>query len=336
MTRATQARDFLTAAGWGEAARAHLAGDASDRRYERLSRGPETAVLMDAPPGTGDNPADFVTIAQHLAGLGLSPPRILAQDLDRGFLLLEDLGDGLYARLIDRDPTLEAPLYVAATDVLVALGRGPLPPGRPDLSAQDWAQAAAFALDWYARAATGRQPTTAPFVAAMQEALATHAEGPRILILRDYHAENLLWLPDRAGLARVGLLDFQLGQAGQPGYDLVSLIQDARRDVSRETVAAMTRRYADATGHEMGALSARLATLGAQRALRILGVFARLCLVAGKPGYLALLPRVWGHLQQNLRHPALAPLARACAELPAPGPAVIERIARQCPAPPSR
>ncbi|HSF63377.1 MAG TPA: phosphotransferase [Paracoccaceae bacterium] len=331
-----EADAFLATAGWGDATRAHLAGDASDRRYARLTRGDQTAVLMDAPPGSGDDPADFVAIAQHLTGLGLSPPRILAQDLAHGFLLLEDLGDGLFARLIDRDPALETPLYAAATDVLVELERAPLPPGRPDLSAQDWAQAAAFALDWYALAATGTRPPTGPFMAAMRDALETHAEGPRILILRDYHAENLLWLPDRTGLARVGLLDFQLGQAGQPGYDLISLLQDARRDVSRDVAHVMIRRYADATGRDMATLSARLATLGAQRALRILGVFARLCLVGGKPGYLPLLPRVWGQLQDNLRHPALAALARACTVLPAPTPALIDRIGTQCAPPPSR
>lgn len=336
MTRAEQARAFLAAAGWADATRQHLAGDASDRRYDRLTRGSGTAVLMDSPPGGGDDPADFVTIATHLANLGLSPPRILAQDLAQGFLLLEDLGDGLFARLIDRDPALEQPLYAAATDVLVALEAAPLPPGRPDLSAQDWAEAAAFALDWYARAATGAPPPRDPFVDAMRDALHAHADGPRVLILRDYHAENLLWLPGRAGLARVGLLDFQLGQAGQPGYDLISMVQDARRDVSRETARAVIRHYADATGRDMDRLETRLATLGAQRALRILGVFARLCLVAGKPGYLRLLPRVWGQLQQNLRHPALEPLARACKDLPAPSPAIIERIGTQCAAPPSR
>lgn len=336
MTRADLAADFVAGAGWGDATRAPLAGDASDRRYERLTRGADNAVLMDAPPGTGDDPADFVAIAQHLSALGLSPPRILAADLPAGFLLLEDLGDGLFARLVDRDPALEAPLYAAATDVLVYLESAPLPPDRPDLSAQDWAQAAALALDWYAFAATGTRPPAADFVAALTEALQSHAEGPRVLILRDYHAENLLWLPDRAGLARVGLLDFQLAQAGQPGYDLISLVQDARRDVSRETAAATIRRHADATGRDMAALSARLATLGAQRALRILGVFARLCMVAGKPGYLRLMPRVWNQLQENLHHPALAAVARACADLPAPTPTVIDRIAAQCPRPPFR
>jgi hypothetical protein len=157
------------------------------------------------------------------------------------------------------------------------------------------------------------------------------------LILRDFHAENLLWLPGREGLARVGLLDFQLGQLGQPGYDLVSLLQDARRDVDPATEAAMTLRFASATRIEPDRVAAHYAVLGAQRALRIIGIFARLCLKDGKPGYLRLLPRVWGHLQRNLRHPALAELRRVCdALLPPPTPEILQRIERQCPTFPSR
>jgi aminoglycoside/choline kinase family phosphotransferase len=325
--RAMQA--FLDGAGWGAAARAHLAGDASDRRYERLTRGQGTAVLMDNPPGGADDPAAFARIAGHLTGLGLSAPRLLAADTGAGFLLLEDLGDALFARLLVRDPSREMALYGVATDALIHLQGHPAPAGLPDLSAWDWAQAAAFALDWYAFAATGTRPDPAAFTEALAEALAKHADGPRVLILRDYHAENLLWLPERQGVARVGLLDFQLGQMGQPGYDLVSLLQDARRDVAPATAAAMAARFAALTG--AAGFDATMATLGAQRALRILGVFARLALVVGKPGYLPLLPRVWGQLQANLAHPALQPLAAICAPLlPPPTAPVLERIARQC------
>ncbi len=162
-----------------------------------------------------------------------------------------------------------------------------------------------------------------------------HADGPRVMILRDYHAENLLWLPERDGIRRVGLLDFQLAQMGQPGYDLVSLLQDARRDVTAETEAAMIRRFADAIGAT--GFDAAYAALGAQRALRILGIFARLCLRGGKPGYVALIPRVWGQLQRNLAHPALAPLATICdGLLPEPTPEVLDRIGAQCGTTPDR
>jgi aminoglycoside/choline kinase family phosphotransferase len=322
---------FVARAGWGAANRNHLAGDASDRRYERLSHGSESAVLMDAPPGKGDDPASFVAIARHLRRLGLSAPDVLAEDLTNGFLLLEDLGDAIFARLLDMNPSKEGPLYRAAADVLLHLQSRPAPAGLPDLTAADWAEAAVFAPDWYARAASGARPDSRAFRDRLAEAMLQYADGPRVLLLRDYHAENLLWLPDRTGLARVGLLDFQLAQMGQPGYDLVSLLQDARRDVSEAAEAATIRHFVTRSGAQESAFLTAYATLGAQRALRIIGIFARLCLVAGKPGYLRLIPRVWRSLQRNLAHPALAPLAAICADiLPEPTPAILSRIEEQC------
>ncbi|MDZ4086178.1 MAG: phosphotransferase [Tabrizicola sp.] len=335
--RAAEITAFLSVAGWGQAARRHLAGDASDRRYERLRLGAATAVLMDNPPGGADDPAAFSVMAQHLRHLGLSAPTILAEDLGRGLLLLEDLGDDLFARLLQTDPAREAELYAPAVDVLLHLQRATPPSGLPDLAAEDWAGAAGFALDWYAFAATGQKPDATPFAAALTAALHAHADGPRVLILRDYHAENLLWLPGREGVRRVGVLDFQLGQLGQPGYDLVSLLQDARRDVAPATEAAMIARFVAARGEDPTVFAAHYAVLGAQRALRILGVFARLCLLAGKPGYLRLVPRVWGQLQRNLSHPALADLRAICdATLPLPTPEILQKIEQQCPASPSR
>ncbi|MBC2836020.1 aminoglycoside phosphotransferase family protein [Paragemmobacter straminiformis] len=325
MDRRALSEAFVAKAGWGDAGRRFLAGDASDRSYDRLVRGGASAVLMDAPPGKGDDPAVFAAMAAHLAGLGLSPPRVLAADYENGFLLLEDLGDGLYARLLQREPEREAELYAAAVDVLVAVQAAPAPKGLPDLAAGDWATAAEFAFGWYKRAVTGDGSGDLSVLARLMR---EHADGPRVLILRDYHAENLLWLPDRQGVARVGLLDFQLGQMGQAGYDLVSLLQDARRDVSEATEAAMIARFVAATGAR--GFDAAYAVLGAQRALRILGIFARLCLVAGKAGYVDLIPRVWGQLHRNLAHPALAPLRASCALLPEPTPRNLQRIRAQC------
>jgi len=329
--RLALSQSFLDRAGWGSAARRFLAGDASDRSYDRLTLGTRTAVLMDAPPGKGDDTATFAAIARHLAAIGLSPPAILAEDHANGFLLLEDLGDGLFARLIPADPKLEPTLYAAATDVLAHLQSNPAPPGLPDLSALDWAEAASFALSWYAFAATGESPDPAMFVTSLADHLRQHADGPRTIILRDYHAENLLWLPARSGTARVGLLDFQLAQLGQPGYDLVSLLQDARRDVAAETEAAMIARFCAAKGIAAETFAPAYATLGAQRALRILGIFARLCLKGGKPHYITLIPRVWDQLQRNLAHPALTPLAALCRDLlPEPTPDTLQRITAQC------
>ena len=341
LSREGQCVAFLSRIGWGAARRTALAGDASDRRYERLIRGPEAgedrAVLMDAPPGQGDDPADFIRIGDHLASLGLSPPRILARDLAQGFLLLEDLGDDLVARVVARAPERTLPLYRLAVDVLIHLQRHPAPPGLPNLSCQDWADAAGFAPDWYGFAATGTAPDSRAFRAELAGLLAGHADGPRVLILRDYHAENLLDLPGRSGLAALGLLDFQQGQMGQPGYDLVSLLQDARRDVPLAVEASLLRHFANQTGQDLAAFSTAYAVLGAQRALRILGVFSRLCLKGGKAGYLPLLPRVWAQLQRNLAHPALAALKAECDRLlPPPTPEIIARIGAQCGTQPRR
>lgn len=329
--RTEAALRFLAAAGWGNASRVFLAGDASDRSYERVRRGQESAVLMDAPPGKGDDPAAFLAVAAHLLGLGLSAPRCLAQDLAQGFLLLEDFGDGVFARLIAGEPKLELPLYQGATDALVTLQSNPPLAGLPDLTADDWAEAACFALDWYRMTVTGDVGDRGGFRACLTGLLAAHADGPRVMILRDYHAENLLWLGARRGVQRVGILDFQLAQMGQPGYDLVSLLQDARRDVSRETQDAMIRHFKTATGAD-SRFDAAYAVLGAQRALRIMGIFTRLCVVAGKPGYLRLMPRVWGQLQENLAHPVNSPLMQMCNQLlPEPTPEILAKIGAKCP-----
>ena len=329
--RATASAAFLDRAGWGMATRVHLAGDASDRRYDRLRLGARRAVLMDAPPGKGDDPAQFIAIAQHLSHIGLSAPVCYDRDLINGFLLLEDLGNDLYARLIPRNPALETQLYTTAVDVLAHLQSCPPLPDLPNLTATDWADAAGYALDWYAFAITDNRPASADFHATLTDLIQRYADGPRVMILRDYHAENLLWLPDRIGLAQVGVLDFQLGQMGQPGYDLVSLLQDARRDVQATTEAAMKTRFVAATGADKAVFEVAYAVLGAQRALRILGVFARLCLVGAKPGYLPLVPRVWAQLQRNLSVPTLAPLAKICARLlPEPSPQSLALIGSKC------
>lgn len=320
---------FVARAGWADAERGFLAGDASPRSYDRLRRGAQTAVLMNAPPERGEDVRPFVTMARHLLGLGLSAPRILAEDPANGFLLLEDLGDTLYARLLERDPAPEEQIYAAAIEVLATLQAAPPPPGLPDHTPGFMAEAAGLSLVWYARAVTGQPQDPAPLVAAMAQAMAAHCTAKPVLVLRDYHAENLLWLPDRRGLARVGLLDFQMGSMGQPEYDLISLLQDARRDVPRDLADRMIGHFAALTGADPVRTATACAVLGAQRALRILGGFTRLSLHFGKPGYVRLIPRVWAHLQHDLAHPALAGV-RAAAQLPEPTPEALQRITELC------
>ncbi|HEY9040287.1 MAG TPA: phosphotransferase [Roseovarius sp.] len=305
--RTSQATDFLNQTEWTGAITAPLAGDASNRRYLRIRQGDQTAVLMDAPTQRGEDVRPFIAIAKHLSSLGLSAPRIMAQDVDQGFLLLEDLGDDLFARIIPKHPEIEAELYRSATDVLVELHKADAP---PDLAPYDtglMAEMAALALDWYA--ASDDPALRADFIDVMSRALDAHAANHDVLIQRDYHAENLLWLPDRTGVARVGLLDFQDAMRGHLAYDLVSLLQDARRDVPMDLAVQMIDRYVAATRQHSAAFDAAYHVLGAQRNLRILGVFARLCLRDGKPHYVDLIPRVWAHLMHDLDHPAMAAAA---------------------------
>lgn len=317
---------FLTAAGWGGAMRHPLAGDASSRRYERLAR-PDgtTAILMDARADT--EIAAFVKIDRFLLKQGLSAPRILADGSDDGFLLLEDLGDAILARLLDRDPGREGALYAAATNILIHL-QG-LPPAKdlPPYGSAEMAEAIAPALDWYRFAMTRNRDGAADLTAAMRAALDTLPPEPPAMILRDYHAENLLWLPERPGLSRVGLLDFQTAMLGHPVYDLASLLQDARRTVSAHVAEACIARFATATGRKAAEVTHAAAILGAQRHLRILGIFTRLALTRGKPGYLDLIPRVWRDLTVDLAHPACTGLAEVVQTLlPKPTPDALTRI----------
>ena len=321
---------FLAREGWGEATRARLAGDASNRRYDRLTR-PDgaTAVLMIAPPETGEETGPFVRMARFLTDAGLSAPRILGEDRAQGLLLLEDLGDALFARLMSREPARSGPLYAAATDLLVTLHRvPPLPLRRADA---DWlSEMVDPFFEWYpqAQGTEGAQRAKA----LIRSQAASLVDTPFVVALRDYHAENLLWLPDRAGVARVGLLDFQDAVCAHPAYDLVSILQDARRDVSAEIEEAMIARYLAATGMEGDAFRAAYALLGAQRNLRILGIFARLCRRDGKPGYLDMMPRVWHALMRDLAHPTLRALRDTIRRsAPAPDPDVLKELRAACP-----
>lgn len=332
--RSAAATAFLATTDWRDAAQTMLAGDASKRKYFRLHRpnSGETAVLMDAAPDTGEDVRPFVKIATHLSAMGLSAPRILAQDLSQGFLLLEDLGDALFARVVATTPAMEEPLYQAATDVLTTLHKQPLPDLAP-YSPAYMAQMAGLAWGWYAQHAAGPDPLAqAAFEAAFLPILNSLENSAEVLIQRDYHAENLLWLPHRQGVARVGLLDFQDAMAGHRAYDLVSLLQDARRDVSAQIESQMITRYIETNQLDRDSFTTAYAVLGAQRNLRIMGVFARLCLRDAKPHYIALMPRVWGLLQRDLRHPALAPVrALIDTSLPSPTPDILETLIAQCP-----
>ena len=307
----TRITDFLAGTLWQGWHAAPLAGDASARRYLRLT-GPagDSAILMDADPATGEDVAPFLAVAQWLTDHGLSAPRLLTGDPARGLLLIGDLGPNTLAK--SAASVAEDILYDAAVDVLVALDRLAPPPGLKVMTPTVGAEMVRITAEYY------HVCDPAPLVAAVHDALTAHAPLADRIALRDYHAENLIWRPARNGLDRIGLLDFQDAFTAPRGYDLASLLRDIRRPVSDPQVARQTVRFAHAVGADHAALEAQLAVLGAQRNLRILGVFARLA-QRGKPRYAAMLPAVWEALLLDLAQPALIELRRVVlATLPPP------------------
>lgn len=288
---------FLDRAGWGGADILPLAGDASFRRYFRIRRGTDSAVLMDAPPEHEDS-RPFLAVAEHLDSIGFRAPRVLAKDLDAGLILLEDFGDARMKEAIEADPAAEMAIYRQAIDLLADLHGHPAGPIPPYDMAVYQREAGLFPL-WY-MPAVGLDADAEGYAAAWEAALAPVEADRSVSVLRDYHAENIMLLADGS----LGLLDFQDALAGHPAYDLVSLLQDARRDVPLAIEAAMIERYAARRPFD----AAAYALLGAQRNAKILGIFTRLWKRDGKPRYLAFQPRVWGYLERDLAHPALAPV----------------------------
>ncbi len=305
----TRAEAFLAAHGFAGAAREKLRQDASRRGYTRLAGGPAPALLMNAPPPEDVRP--FVAVARHLLALGLSAPRILAEDAAAGFLLVEDLGDATHAALLDAGAPA-APLYAQAAEALAALHAAPPPPGLPawDIPAMAVATAATF-CDWWWPATYG-QPAPEAVRQGLGQALGAMLApyAAQRFVHRDFFPANLLDLPARAGPARTGIIDFQDAALGHPAYDLVSLVEDARRDVAPDLRATTVARYL-ALRPEVDArdFRAAMAAHAAQRHLRVAALWVRLARRDRKPGYLVHGPRCWALLEAALAHPAAAPLA---------------------------
>ncbi|MGB3711508.1 MAG: phosphotransferase [Erythrobacter sp.] len=311
-------QEFIEKAGWGDARIEPIPGDASFRRYFRLRRDPErndgaaTAMLMHAPPPEED-PQPFLNVAHWLRDHGLRAPSIRAEDAKAGWVLTEDFGDDRMREWIDANPSGERAAYEAAIDTLVQLHRKPAGPF-PPYDMATYQREAALLTEWFAPA-QGLDVDAEGYVAAWNEVLAPMIERDEqtVTVLRDYHAENIMLLSgerrDAPSPGAQGLIDFQDALAGHPAYDLVSLLQDARRDVSPELEAGMLDRYRQKAdpGPEFDADYARL---GAQRNAKIVGIFTRLHRRDGKARYLAMIPRVWRALERDLEHPALEPVSR--------------------------
>jgi len=338
--RMAAVRQFIAESGFSEAQRRRMPGDASTRNYERLALGDKRAILMNSPPRPdgpplrngrpysaiahlADSVVPFVALANGLFDQGLSAPNIHHADLDHGLLIIEDLGD---ERVVSGDPpTPMAERYETAVDVLLALHGRRLPDVLPvapqveyrlpsyDMDA--FMIEAELLLDWYLPKLDVPPTSVAreSFRTLWCEVLQPAVDAPQTWVLRDFHSPNLLWLPQRRELARLGILDFQDGLLGPAAYDLASLLQDARVDVPEPMELALLGRYVrsrraadpDFDGSDFIKI---YVTLAAQRASKILGIFARLDLRDGKPQYLRHIPRVWGYLQRSLAHPGLAEL----------------------------
>ncbi|MGE5539179.1 MAG: aminoglycoside phosphotransferase family protein [Gemmatimonas sp.] len=310
--RSTAIARFLADAGFAAARRDPLPGDASFRRYVRLHGGPEPALLMDAPPDREDV-RPYILVARHLTALGFSAPRVLAADPELGLVLVEDFGDATFTRLLAAGAD-ERALYELAIDALIAFHK--LPADRTtalDVPPYDDARLlteARLLTDWFVPAALGRPlPATAvgDYERLWLEVFPLARRVPDTLVLRDFHVDNLMRLDGRGGVAACGLLDFQDAVIGPVTYDLVSLLEDARRDLAPGLRAAMTERYLAAFPRwNKDDVLASAAVLSAQRNAKIVGIFTRLWKRDGKPVYLRHIPRVWRLLEDDLRHPALA------------------------------
>jgi N-acetylmuramate 1-kinase len=344
MMRLRALAEFLDRTPYAEAGARYLLGDASTRSYARLVLPDRTAILMnsprqpDGPPIRDGKPysalvhlaedvTPFVAVAGALRERGLSAPAIYAFDLDRGFLILEDLGDRVFGSEVERGCPL-AELWGPAVDVLAALAlKGPphllpieghTPYRLPSFDADAMLTEASLLIDWFWPALHGKETpsTLAEEFAALWRPLLAQAEKADIgWVLRDYHSPNLMWLPAREGVRRVGILDFQDALKGPLAYDLVSLLQDARLDLPEALERELLARYCAARAAQSQQFSSDqfvslYATLGAQRNSKILGIFARLAKRDGKRGYLAHIPRVARYLERDLAHPSLRELRR--------------------------
>jgi len=301
MTPPSGLESFLHANGWSDCIVSPVAGDASFRRYFRVtSQNGAKAILMDAPPPHED-PQPFINIAEYLAKHGFRAPGIFAKDLSRGLVLIEDFGDQRMREHLDDHPGEELAIYKHAIDVIIDLARQP----SADIAPYDivaYMREVRLLTEWYLPA-MALPVDQSSFDNVWSDALAPIAKHQRVTVLRDYHAENIMLLED----GQQGLIDFQDALVGHPAYDLVSLLQDARRDVSPELERAMLQHYKQSAFADND-FDLHYALLGAQRNTKIIGIFTRLWKRDGKDRYLSLLPRMWGLLERDLGHPGLASL----------------------------
>lgn len=316
MSRFDEIERFVAQSGYAAAPISLLAGDASFRKYWRVTTGDGTLVVMDAPP-EHENIAPFMDVTQLLHALGARAPKIHAQDQERGFLLLEDLGDNLYSKALSLSPKEEGAMYRAACEALVVLHEesgkhAAVAATLPKYDEAVYLREVGLLAEWFLVQVHGQEIARTlreEWLGLWKDVLANATLEQNVLVHRDYHADNLLWL-QATGVARVGMLDYQDALLGDGIYDVISLLEDARRDVSPETVDACKAFMLAQSGASKEAFELRYNVLAAQRNCKIIGIFTRLCVRDGKARYLDFMPRVWAHLLRDMAHPALAPVKR--------------------------
>lgn len=302
---------FLAEAGWQAATRKPLAGDASFRRYERVEREGEIAVLMDAAPPEEDV-RPFINITNHLRQLGYSAPNILAENIDAGFLLLEDLGDDTFTNALAAGADEEA-LYKSAVDVLIDLHSRPtvvaVPDGLERYDEDKYLTEASLLTEWYLSGILGSDVsdmTKSDYLAIWRKLIPEIDTSAETMVLRDFHADNLMWLPDRGGVQKCGLLDYQDAVIGTPAYDLMSLLEDARRDLKPGLAAHLLDYYFAAFPDlDQDDFKKTYSILAAQRHCKVIGIFSRLASRDGKYDYLVHIPRAWKLLERVCYLPEL-------------------------------
>jgi N-acetylmuramate 1-kinase len=303
MLREQIIRDFLNKSGMESAEPELLAGDASFRKYYRIKNNNKFLVLMDAPPPY-EKISPFILVGNYLKKIGLSSPDIIKYDEEGGLILLEDLGDDLFSRVLNDDSKNEEKLYITATDALIHLHNSEKMPDIPDYDNKLLMQEFSLFSEWYMPlfcSDAKLDELKAEYKSICTELLPLCHLSNYVCVLRDYHADNLIWLPEREGITKVGMLDFQDAVLGPASYDLVSLLQDARRDVSEELEFQVIEYFIEQQNLNKDEFLTNYCILGAQRNLKIIGIFTRLCKRDNKPNYLKFIPRVWKYLENDLR-----------------------------------
>jgi len=311
MSREKEQKNFLQSQGLTQANQIVLAADASFRRYYRITSHNKSWVLMDAPP-TKENTRTFVAIAKYLRSIGVNAPEIYGEDVENGFLLLEDFGDQKFSTIVEvSNHKQETKLYMAAISLLVKLQEAAPPPWLPGYTTEILMEEVNLFIDWFwpmAKTCSISTSALKTYREAWTNVLTATNAKKNVLVLRDFHVDNLMWIKGCRGLKRVGVLDFQDALSGSPIYDLVSLLEDVRRDVPADLVCDLKDYFFASQKLKSEEFEYIYAALSAQRNTKILGIFTRLSKRDGKSQYLDLLPRTWRLLDNSLSNPALSPV----------------------------